>query len=129
LSSIDKINDTDYIYIINELVLPITKIFKPELIIVCVDFHIQQLTEQCYAWIIEQLSMISSSKLVVALDGDLSCISSRTSYVQTVLSALIGKLSLINNDKWKNNTDINSDVRQKIDLVKQEHKKYWSCFE
>ncbi|CAF3772568.1 unnamed protein product [Rotaria sordida] len=39
LSSIDKINDTDYIYIINELVLPITKIFKPELIIVCVDFH------------------------------------------------------------------------------------------
>ncbi|CAF1029841.1 unnamed protein product [Rotaria sp. Silwood1] len=129
LASIDTINDTDYICIINELVLPITKIFKPELIIVCVDFHIQQLTELCYAWIIEQLSMISSSNLVVALDGNLSCISSRTSYIQTILSVLIGKLSLINNDKWKNNTDVNSDVRKKIDLVKQEHKKYWSCFE
>ena len=129
LSSFDKIQNMDYVSIMNELILPIAKEFKPELIIVCVDFHIQQLTALCYAWIIEQLSTISNSKLVVALDGDLSNISSKTSYVQTVLSVLIGKLSVINNDEWKNTTDINVDVRQKIDLVKEKHKQYWPCFQ
>jgi acetoin utilization deacetylase AcuC-like enzyme len=129
LSSIDKINDKDYVNIMNELILPITKEFQPELIIVCVDFHIENLTTLSYAWIIEQLSMINNSKLVVALDGDLSCISLKTSYVETVLSVLIGKLSVINNDEWKNNSDINIDVRQKIDLIKEKHKQYWSCLQ
>ncbi|CAF2134141.1 unnamed protein product [Rotaria magnacalcarata] len=128
LSSIDSIDDSDYITIINELVLPITRAFKPELIVVCVDFHVQTLTPLCYAWIIEQLSMISNSKVVVALDGNLASVSSRVTYVQTVLSVLIGKLSSINNDKWKNNINIHGDVRQKIDLVRQEHKKFWPCF-
>ncbi|CAF1326074.1 unnamed protein product [Adineta steineri] len=129
LASIDKINDKDYITIINELILPVIDEFKPELIIVCVDFQIQQLTTSCYAWIIEKLNTINNSKLVVALDGDLSNISSKSTYVQTVLSILIGKLSVINNDEWKtNHTNINNDVRQKIDFVKEKHQKYWSCF-
>jgi hypothetical protein len=114
--------------IITELILPITKEYQPELILVCVDFHIQNLTTLCYAWIIEQLNMIPNSKLVVALDGNLSNISSKTSYVHTVLSVLIGKLSLINNDEWKMST-INMDIRQKIDLIKAKHKQYWSCFQ
>jgi len=129
LSCFDKINDKDYIYIMNELILPITKEFQPELIIVCVDFHIENLTELFYGWIIEKLNMIDNSKLVVALDGNLSCISSKSSYVQTVLSVLIGKLSLIDNDEWKNTSDINIDVRQKIDLIKGQHKQYWSCLQ
>jgi acetoin utilization deacetylase AcuC-like enzyme len=128
LASIDQINDQDYMNIITELILPITKEFQPELILVCVDFHIQNLTTLCYAWIIEQLNMIPNSKLVVALDGNLSNISSKTSYVHTVLSVLIGKLSLINNDEWKMST-INMDIRQKIDLIKAKHKQYWSCFQ
>jgi acetoin utilization deacetylase AcuC-like enzyme len=128
LASIDEINDQDYINIINELILPIIKEYQPELILVCVDFHIQNLTTLCYAWIIEQLTIVTNSKLVVALDGDLSNISSKISYVQTVLSVLIGKLSLINYDEWKTNT-INMDTRQKIDLIKGKHKQYWSCFQ
>jgi acetoin utilization deacetylase AcuC-like enzyme len=128
LASIDQINDQDYMNIITELILPITKEYQPELILVCVDFHIQNLTTLCYAWIIEQLNMIPNSKLVVALDGNLSNISSKTSYVHTVLSVLIGKLSLINNDEWKMST-INMDIRQKIDLIKAKHKQYWSCFQ
>jgi len=128
LSSINKIHDRDYISIMNELIIPVAKEFKPELIVVCVDFRIEQLTALCYAWIIEQLSTISNSKLVVALDGDLSCISTKIPYVQTVLSVLIGQLSVIDNDDWKNSTDINADVRQKIDLIKETHKQYWPCF-
>lgn len=128
LSSLNKIHDKDYMTIMKELVLPTAIEFKPELIVVCVDFHIKNLSELCYAWIIEQLSMISKSKLVVALDGNLSCINSSANYVQTVLSILIGKLSVVNNEKWKTNTDINSEVREKINLIKEEHKKYWSCF-
>jgi acetoin utilization deacetylase AcuC-like enzyme len=128
LSSINKIHDRDYVSIMNELIIPVAKEFKPELIIVCVDFHLEQLTALCYAWIIEQLSTISNSKLVVALDGDLSCISTKIPYVQTVLSVLIGQLSVIDNDDWKNSTDINVDVRQKIDLIKETHKQYWPCF-
>jgi acetoin utilization deacetylase AcuC-like enzyme len=129
LLSFDNINDKDYINIFNELILPITKEFQPELIIICVDFHIENLTELCYAWIAEQLNIIDNSKLVVVLDGDLSCMSSKISYVQTILSILIGKLSVINNDEWKNTSNINIDVRQKIDLIKEKHKQYWSCFQ
>jgi acetoin utilization deacetylase AcuC-like enzyme len=128
LTSIDDINDQDYMNVITELILPIVKQYQPELILVCVDFHIQNLTALCYGWIIEQLTTINNSKLVVALDGDLSDISSKTSYVQTVLSVLIGKLSSINHDQWKMDT-INMDTRQKIDLIKGKHKQYWSCFQ
>lgn len=127
LLSLDEINDQDYIKIFNEIILPITNEFQPELIIICVDFCIEKLTALCYAWIIEQLGMIKNSKVVVALDGDLSCIPSKISYVQTVLSVLIGKLSVINNDIWKNLSHINMDVQQKLDLIKDKHKQYWSC--
>jgi len=129
LLSIDKINDIDYMNIMNELILPITKEFQPELIIVCVDFHIENLTTLFYAWFIEQLNTIDNSKLVVTLDGDLSSISSKISYIETVLSVLTGKLSVINNDEWKMNSDINNDVRQKIDLIKEKYKQYWWCFQ
>jgi hypothetical protein len=66
---------------------------------------------------------------VVALDGDLSCISSKISYVQTILSVLIGKFTVINNDELKNSSDRNLDVCQKICLLKEKHKQYWSCFQ
>ena len=129
LASADQINDQDYTQIISELILPIAKEYQPELILVCVDFHHPNLTTSCYAWIIEQLNKLTDGKLVVTLDGNLSDISTKISYVQTLLSILIGKLSVINNDEWKNpsnNTD--ADVRRKIDLIKENHKQYWSCF-
>ena len=129
LSSTNTINDQDYINIMNELILPIAKEFQPELIVICVDFHIENLTALCYAWIIEQLGTINNSKLVVALDGDLSCVPSKISYVQTILSVLIGKFTVINNDELKNSSDRNLDVCQKISLLKEKHKQYWSCFQ
>ena len=124
LSSVDSSNDRDYITIINELVLPIMKQFKPELIIVCVDFCIQKLIASCYTWIIGQLNIISNSQLAVALDGNLSCIASRIFYIQTVLCVLIDRLSSINNDKWETKVDINIHVRRRIDLIKEKYKQY-----
>ncbi|UJR30750.1 hypothetical protein I4U23_018270 [Adineta vaga] len=129
LACFNQSTDNDYRHLMNELILPIVNEFQPELIVVCVDFHLQNITTLCYAWIIEQFNKIDSSKLVIALDGNLSNISSKSTYVQTILSVLIGKLSEITNEEWNNDNDINIDVRQKIDLVKQKHKHYWSCFQ
>lgn len=129
LLSLNDLTDHDYLTIFNEIILPITKEFQPELIVICLDFQIEKLTTLFYAWIIEQLSIINNSKLVIALDGNLSCISSKNSYIETVLSVLIGKLSFINNDQWKNLNDIDKDVCEKINLIKTKHKQYWPCLQ
>ena len=126
LASLDTMTDKDYVDLMNELVLPLGKEFQPELIVVCVDFHLQQLTEKCYAWIVEQLTALGDGKLVVISDGNLSCLPSKSSYVQTVLSVLLGKLSVLDEPEWSEQRAMHSDVRQKIDLVKEIHRKYWS---
>ncbi|CAF1055661.1 unnamed protein product [Adineta ricciae] len=128
LACFDRAYDKDYETIMKELILPIVKEFQPELIVVCVDFELPHITASCYAWIIEQFRRIDQSKLVVALDGDLSNVSSKSAYVQKVLSVLIGKSSEISDDEWKN-SGVNKDVLHKIDLIKQKHQHYWSCFQ
>ena len=127
LVGLEQMNDHDYRQITNELILPLVNEYQPQLIVVCVDFHLENVSTLFYAWLIEQLNSIQNSKLVVALDGNLSNISSKMSYFQTILSALIGKYSL-NNHQWQ--TVITSeDIRRKIDLIKSKYKQYWTCFQ
>lgn len=127
LASFEEVNDQDYREITTELILPLANEYQPQLIVVCVDFQVKSLSTFGYAWMIEQLNSINNSKLVVALDGDLSEISSKMSYFQTILSVLIGKFSFDENPSWSNLTS-NEHVREKIDLIKTTYKDHWTCF-
>lgn len=125
--SIEQMTDHDYQQLTNELIVPLVNEYQPQLIIVCVDFHLENVSALYYAWLIEQLNSITNSKLVVALDGNLSNISSKMSYFQMILSILIRKFSL-NNHQWQNITT-REDIRDKINLIKTEYKQYWTCFQ
>ena len=129
LASLDTASNQDYVQIMNELILPLAEEFQPELIVVAVDFQVPQLTDECYGRLIEQLSNVNNSKLVVVLDGDPSSIASKSSYVRTVLNVLLGQVSTSNDDQWRVSEQIQSDVRQKVDLLKEKHRRYWSCFQ
>ena len=129
LASLDSVTNQDYIVIMHELVLPFAREFQPDLIVVAVDFQVPQLTDECYGWFIEKLSTVDNSKLVVVLDGDLSSVTSKASSIQTVLAVLLGQVSMSNDDRWEISGSVQSDVRQKIDFVKEKHQRYWSCFQ
>lgn len=131
LASFDQLTDTDYVAVINELVLPICREYRPELIVIAVDFHIPQLTTECYGWIVEQLSHVIPTKLVVVCDGDLDSIQTKTGHAQIVLGVLLGQISFKDSDRWKwmLQGDIQNEVQHKIQLLKDEHSKYWTCFQ
>jgi len=130
LISIEQLTDDDYMKLLNELILPICHCYQPELIILCVDFHNERVSSLCYAWIVEQLNLIDNSKLVVTFDGNLSSISTKYSYIETIISILIGKLSVLNQSLvQQNNPSNNLDIEEKINLIKRNFQQYWSCFQ
>ena len=128
-SSEAKISDPDYLYAFEKVVIPITKEFAPDLIIICAGFDAMKgdkigkisLSPWIFYWMTRELMEINP-KILVTLEGGYN-LKMLTKGVDYCLKALLG-ISIETPKEMPSEIPC-KEAAESIDRVKEIHKKYW----
>ena len=122
-------NDLDYLLAFDNLIIPIMKKFKPDIILVSAGFdaHMNdplastegmKLTSNCYGAMIRRL-MRYNSKILVTLEGGYSVDAIQEGVMEIIYALSGGRLFRINTKKY------NKDTVDTLKKVKRNIEKYW----
>lgn len=122
-------NDLDYLLTFNDIIIPIMKKFKPDIILVSAGFDTHKndplastegmkLTSDCYGAMISKL-MKYNEKILVTLEGGYNVDAIQES-VMEIIYALSGRKCFRINTKM-----YNKDTVETLERVKRSIKKYW----
>jgi acetoin utilization deacetylase AcuC-like enzyme len=127
----------EFYSVFNDVLLPVADQFEPELVLVSAGFDIHfddplggmELTPEGFASLSQIIQLMADrhagGRLLFTLEGGYSLTGLRDS-VRAVIEQLAGR-EQINVDQIKKGKPARS-IERIIDLVKQVHKEYWTCF-
>lgn len=123
--------DADYLAIFQQVLLPMSCEFQPELIIVSAGYDAaigcpegeMEVTPACYAHLIKSLSSLSNGKLAVVMEGGY-CLRSLAEGAALTLRALLGHPT----PQLPSMAPPCDVIRNTILDVIYSHRSYWECF-
>jgi len=129
--------DVEYITIFNHILLPVAKLFRPQLVLVSAGFDAyfkdplggMRVTPQGFSYLTEVVRSIAENfcggKLLLALEGGYD-LEGLNSCVKKVLEILTGKIKVPFQNTEK--LEIGSFYIRAIEKVLEVQKRFWSCF-
>eukprot|EP01125_Pyxidicula_operculata_P007588 TRINITY_DN2576_c1_g2_i2.p1 TRINITY_DN2576_c1_g2~~TRINITY_DN2576_c1_g2_i2.p1 ORF type:complete len:521 (+),score=59.15 TRINITY_DN2576_c1_g2_i2:113-1564(+) len=127
----DFYGDDDYYCIFEELVMPISREFNPDIVLVASGFDAGigdpmgefKLSPKAFGQLTHKISQLAGGKLVLSVEGGYN-VDTVSGAVHSCLSVLTG----LNKDlKDPTKGAAKPETRKSIDMVKETHSKYWKC--